>query len=83
MVEGGGSACFSLKPFESLRVASQLLRQELQRKPAAKFEILSFIDHTHPTAAEFRNNTVVRDGLTNHLKIYGFQVASSYGRGIL
>jgi hypothetical protein len=44
--------------------------------------VFSFVDHTHPAAAEFLDDAVVRDGLADHSKLRGLQVPSSYGRGI-
>jgi hypothetical protein len=45
--------------------------------------VLGLVDHPMPAAAEFLDNAVVRDGLSDHQKIRGFRVASSYGRDIL
>jgi len=40
--------------------------QEFEGYETAKPRVLSFIDHTHPTAAEFLGDAIVRDELTNH-----------------
>ena len=31
-----------------------------------ELHVLGFVDHTHPSAAEFLDDAVVRDGLTDH-----------------
>ena len=49
-----------------LRVAAQLLRQELQRDAAAELQILRLVDHAHAAASELRNDPVVRNRLADH-----------------
>jgi hypothetical protein len=49
-----------------LRVFRNLVRQELQGDKAVQLYVLRLVDHTHPATAEFLDNAVVRDGLTNH-----------------
>jgi hypothetical protein len=56
--------------------------EKLQRDEAPQLGVLSLVDHSHATAAEFLDNAVARNGLADHQKILGFRVASSYGRGI-
>ena len=33
----------------------------------AEFDVLSLVNHTHPTTAEFLNNAVMRNGLPDHV----------------
>ena len=54
------------KAFARLRVSCYVLRQEFQRDEAAKFGVFGLVDHTHPPAAEFFDDPVVRDGLADH-----------------
>ena len=45
---------------------SDIFGQELQRNETSKLGVLSLVDDTHPAAAEFLDDAVVRDGLANH-----------------
>ncbi len=65
MVQGGGRAGFAAKSFKGLRVLCQILRQKLQSDEAAQLGVFRFVDHAHPTTAEFLDNAVMRDSLTN------------------
>jgi hypothetical protein len=47
-------------------VLGQFLRKKLQCNMSAKIRILGLVNHTHPSAAEFFEDAVVRDGLANH-----------------
>jgi len=38
--------------------------QELERDATMQAGILGLVDHTHPTATQFLDNPVVREGLT-------------------
>jgi len=40
--------------------------QEFESHKATELHALGLIDHTHPAAAEFLDDAVVRDGLVNH-----------------
>ncbi len=66
MVQCGGCLGFALKPAERLRVFGDVVGQELKGDKAVELDILSLIDHTHPAAAEFLNDAVVRDGSPDH-----------------
>ena len=66
VVESGGGARFAAKAFESLRVAGQIIREELEGDEAAQFGVLSLVDHAHASAAKFLDNAVVGDGLVDH-----------------
>src|SRR5271157_5353339 len=57
---------FTLKTGECLRVTADLRWQELQGDEAAKAHVLSFVNHSHAAAAEFLDNTVMRDDLVDH-----------------
>ena|ERR1700674_2867303 len=35
---------------------------------AAQLEVFRFVDHTHPAAAELRENAIMRDGFTDHVE---------------
>ena len=66
VVQGGGRTRFALKTVKRERIFFRLRRQELERDVAAQVDVLGFIHNTHPSAAELREDTVVRDGLADH-----------------
>ena len=68
MVQRRRSSRFTAEAFQGLRIFRHVLRQELQRDKAAKFDVLGLVDHTHPAAAELLDDAVVRDGLADHLR---------------
>jgi hypothetical protein len=49
-----------------LRVSRQFVGEKFEGDEAAKFGVLSFIDHTHAAATELLDDAVVRDGLVDH-----------------
>ncbi len=65
VVQSGSGARLAAKAFEGLRVAHNIIWQELQRYEAAKLSILGLIDNAHPSAAKFLNNAVVRNRAAN------------------
>jgi hypothetical protein len=66
MVQGRSSLGFALKAAECLRIFGYLVGQELEGDESVEFDILSFVDNTHPTTAQFLDDAVVRNGLTDH-----------------
>jgi hypothetical protein len=56
----------ALEASESLCVFGNIVRQELQSHKAVEFYILRFVNNTHPAAAEFFDDTVMRDRLADH-----------------
>src|SRR5580700_2403405 len=65
MVQSRSGASLATKPFEGLRVAHNVIWQELQRYEAAKLSILGLIDNPHPSAAKLLQNAVVRNCAAN------------------
>jgi len=51
---------------QRLRVLGHVGGKEFQGNEAAEFGVLGFVDHTHPTAAQFLDDAVVRDGFADH-----------------
>ena len=66
VLERGGGAGLALEPLEGLRIADQILGQELQRDAAAELQVLGLVDDAHAAAAELREDAVVRNGLSDH-----------------
>jgi hypothetical protein len=59
------SASFSAEAFERLRVARQFIREELEGNEAAEACVFGLVHHTHPTAAKFLDDAVVRNGFAD------------------
>src|SRR5208337_5282401 len=67
VVQGGGCPGLAAKPFERLGIAFDICRKELECDQAAKANVLSLIHHSHSAAADFLEDAIVRDGLTDQL----------------
>jgi hypothetical protein len=65
MIERGGRAGFAAKSLKGLRVLRHILRKKLQSDEAAQLGVFRFVDHAHSTTAEFFDDAVMRDSLTN------------------
>jgi hypothetical protein len=66
MIESRSGAGFAPEAFECLRVIREFVRQKFQCDMTPETEIFGLVNNTHPTAADFFQNAVVRDGLANH-----------------
>jgi hypothetical protein len=55
-----------LEAFQSLGIASYLVREEFECDKAAGLGVLGFIDDTHAATAELFENAVLRNELTFH-----------------
>ena len=66
MIQGGRGLRLALKTTERLGIARHLIRKELQSNEAVQASVLGLVDHTHPSAAEFFEDPVVRDRLPDH-----------------
>ncbi len=67
VVQCGRGLSLALKAGECLRFTGNLLRQELESDETMQPRVLSLIDNTHPTAAQFLDDAIVRDGLADEL----------------
>ena len=47
-------------------VAGDVLRQKLQGDESAQASVFGLVDDTHPAAAEFRNDAIAGNTLTEH-----------------
>jgi hypothetical protein len=65
-VQAASALNLSAKAFQCLRVFGNIIGQERQSDKAAQFEVLGFVDHTHPTTAQLPDDAIVRDGLPDH-----------------
>src|SRR3984893_5998195 len=61
------SARVAFEASERTRVSSALTCQELQGHESMQSGVFGLVDDTHPASPEFLQNTVVRDGLADHL----------------
>ena len=66
MVESGRGAGLAAETFEGLRVLGKILGQEFEGDEAAEFGVFRLVNHAHAATAEFFDDAVVRDGLTDH-----------------
>src|SRR5271156_4092338 len=65
MVQRGSSARFAAESFERLRIFGDVVRKEFQRDEAPERSVLGFVNNSHPPAAEFFDNAVMRDSLAD------------------
>src|SRR5713226_9791293 len=65
MVESRRGLRFTLKTGKSLGVFGYFIGQEFQRNKSVQSGILSLVDDTHPAAAEFFDDAIVRNGLAD------------------
>ena len=66
VIERGGGKGFPLESFSGRGIILHFRGQKFQRDMAAQLEVFGFVDHTHPAAAELRQNAVMRDGFPDH-----------------
>src|ERR1700674_262249 len=66
MVESRCGLGFTLKTGKSLGVFGYFIGQEFQGNEAVQPRVFGLVDYPHPTTAEFLDDAVVRNGLTNH-----------------
>ena len=52
--------------FERLGIAGEVVRKELQSHVAAEANVLRFVNHSHPAAAQLFQDAVVADGFADH-----------------
>ena len=65
MIQGGRGSSLALEPAQRLPVASQFVRQELQRDEAMEPRVLRFVHHAHSAAAKLLDDAVVGEGLAD------------------
>ena len=65
MVESGGGAGFALETFESLWVVGDVVGEEFESDEAAELGVFGFVDDAHSAAAEFFDDAVVGNRLSD------------------
>ena len=68
MVERRSGLGFTLKTSQSLGVSRNFIGQEFERNKTLKADVLGLVHHTHPTATQFLDDAVVRDGLADQFE---------------
>ena len=68
MVQLRGRPRFPLKAVERLTIPNQVVRNELQSDMPAQAGVFGFIHYSHAAAAQFSQNAIVGDRLTDHGK---------------
>jgi hypothetical protein len=66
MIQRGRRLGFALEPAQSLGIAGDIVRKELERDETMKAGVLRLVDDTHAAATQLFDNPVVGDGLANH-----------------
>jgi hypothetical protein len=66
MIESRRGPGFAPEAFERLQVIREFLGQKFQCDMTPEAEVLGLVNNTHPAAAGYFQNAVVRDGLANH-----------------
>ncbi len=66
MLECGGGLRFLHEPALAIGVGHQLRRQDLEGDLAVQPHVDGAVDDPHAAAADFVDDTVVREGATNH-----------------
>src|SRR5437870_4658374 len=66
MVQGGGSLCFAPETTQGLRIAGNLIGQELKGYEAMQPGVLGLVDDAHSAAADLLDNTVMRNRSLDH-----------------
>ena len=67
MIESRGGLGLTSKSRQRLCISGHFVRQELERDETVQSRVFGFVDHAHAAAAQFFENPVVRDGLTDHV----------------
>ena len=68
VIQRRGRLCFTPEAFQGLMVLGKAFGQEFQGDKSVESRVLGLVDHTHPTAAQLRDDAVMRDGLADHAK---------------
>src|SRR5579864_2664280 len=72
MVEGGCGLRLALKAGKCLGVFDDVVGKKLQGDETMEGDVLSLVNHAHSAATELLDDAVVRDGLADHYKVWGF-----------
>ena len=68
VVQGGRGFGFPLEAAESLCVVGEFFRKELQGDVATELQVFRFVDHTHATTADLREDAVMGNRLPHGLR---------------
>src|SRR5579864_6526379 len=79
MIEGGSGPRFAFKALESLRILCQAFRKKFERYTAAQAGVLGFVHDSHPSAAQFAKDAVMRDVFGNDGQISRSTASASNG----
>src|SRR5258706_8538480 len=69
MVQGRRGAGFAPKAFESLGILGRNVGKKLESDETAELRVLSFINDTHPAAAEQFRDAIVGYSLADHGRV--------------
>ena len=66
MAQRRGGPSFTPKALQRLRIVGDVVGQKLQGHKPAEHEVLGLVHHTHASATQLFQDTIVRNGLTDH-----------------
>ncbi len=66
MIQSGRGTSLPPESFQRLRIIRQGVGEKLESDKTVELDVLSLVDHTHPTASELAQDTIVRDCVPNN-----------------
>jgi hypothetical protein len=66
VIQRSQHACFALEPRDTLGVAAEGVRKQLDRDAAAQLGIGGLVDVTHPAGADVLGDFVMRESRADH-----------------
>ncbi len=71
VIQCRGGLRFALETAQCLGILRYLVGKELQGNETVELDVLGLVDHSHAAAAEFLQDAVMRDGLSDELGTSG------------
>src|SRR5262249_14194439 len=65
MIQSRSGLCFAPESRQSLRITCDLVGEEFEGDKAVQADVFGFVHDSHPAAAEFLENAVMRNGLAD------------------
>ena len=66
MIQRRGGLRFALEALQGWTILDQIFGKKFQSYKSVEFEVLSFVNHAHPTTTQLLDDAVMRDGLADH-----------------
>ena len=68
VIKRGSGLGLALEAFECLMIFGERLRQELESDKPVQLGVLGLIDHTHASAAQLFEDSIVGNGFAGHVR---------------